>query len=127
MNRQLRLRKRPVGMVDASCFELVTEPVPEPASDGEIVVRNLVLSCDPTQRGWMSRDTYLPAVKLGEVMRAGAAGRVVASRNPGFAVGDVVVGMLGWQDYALVRASDRPPTKLPAGVPVEMAMSVVGL
>ncbi len=114
-------------MVDASCFELVTEPVPEPANDGDFVVRNLVLSCDPTQRGWMSRDTYLPAVKLGEVMRGGAGGRVVASRNPGFAVGDLVLGMLGWQDYALVRGGGPLPSKLPAGVPLEMAMSVLGL
>jgi NADPH-dependent curcumin reductase CurA len=114
-------------MVDASCFELVSEPVPEPTSDGEIVVRNLVLSCDPTQRGWMSRDTYLPAVKLGDVMRSGAGGRVVASRNPGFVVGDLVVGMLGWQDYALVRAGGPFPTKIPSGVPLETAMSVLGL
>jgi NADPH-dependent curcumin reductase CurA len=114
-------------MVDASCFELVTAPVSEPADDGDFVVRNLVLSCDPTQRGWMARDTYLPAVKLGEVMRGGAAGRVVASRNPGFAVGDLVLGMLGWQDYALVRAGGPVPSKLPLGVPLEMAMSVLGL
>jgi NADPH-dependent curcumin reductase CurA len=126
-NRQFLLRKRPMGMVDPSCFELVTTPVPEPSADGDFVVRNLVLSCDPTQRGWMSRDTYLPAIKLGEVMRSGAGGRVVASRNASFAVGDHVIGMLGWQDYALVRAGGPFPTKVPPGVPLETAMSVLGL
>src|SRR5579871_6774317 len=121
-NRRWLLAKRPTGLVDESCFKVAEEPVPQPAADGDFVVRNLVLSCDPTQRGWMARDTYMPAVALGAVMRSGAGGRVVASRNPGFAVGDLVVGMLGWQDYALVRAGEPAPTKIPPGVPLESAM-----
>jgi hypothetical protein len=115
-----------VGLVEADCFHLVEEPVPEPTEEGEFVVRNLVLSCDPTQRGWISRDTYLPAVKIGEVIRSGGAGRVVASKNPTFAVGDRVIGLLGWQDYALVGPGTSPPNKLPPGVPLETAMSVLG-
>jgi NADPH-dependent curcumin reductase CurA len=115
-------------MVDEQCFQWAEEPAPEPGRDGEILVRNLVLSLDPTQRGWMARDTYMPAVKIGEVMRSGAAGRVVASRSPDYAEGDLVTGMFGWQDYALVR-TDGPirPTKIPAGVPIELAMSTLGL
>jgi hypothetical protein len=104
----------------------VEEPVPEPSKDGEFVVRNLVLSCDPTQRGWISRDTYLPAIPIGQVIRSGGAGRVVASKNPAFSVGDRVVGMLGWQDYALIRPGTAQPNKLPPGVPLETAMSVLG-
>jgi NADPH-dependent curcumin reductase CurA len=128
MNRQWRLAQRPAGMVDEQCFQWEEEPAPEPARDGEILVRNLVLSLDPTQRGWMARDTYMPAVKIGEVMRSGAAGRVVASRSPDYAEGDLVTGMFGWQDYALVRI-DGPvrPTKIPPGVPIELAMSTLGL
>ena len=128
-NRQWLLAKRPAGMVDESSFRLHQEPAPEAVEDGDVVVRNLMLSCDPTQRGWISRDTYLPAVKIGEVMRSGAGGRVVASRNPDFAVGDSVTGMLGWQDYALVksRASGSRLMKLPPGVPLELAMGVMGL
>ena len=129
-NRRWLLERRPVGNDLGACFRLAEEAVPEARAEGEFVVRNLVLSCDPTQRGWMARDTYVPAVKIGEVMRSGGAGRVVASRNPAFAVGDAVVGMLGWQDYALV-AGDASPhrstTKLPPGVPFETAMSVLGL
>ena len=74
-------------------------------------------SIDPTQRGWIARDTYVPAVKIGEVMRSGAAGRVEQSRHPDFAVGDVVMGLFGWQDYAVVAAAPASPTKLLPGVP----------
>jgi NADPH-dependent curcumin reductase CurA len=127
-NRQWRLATRPTGMLQESCFLLTEEPAPSVTADGEVLVRNLVLSMDPTQRGWMARDTYLPAVKIGDVMRSGAAGRVVESRDPGFAVGDVVMGMLGWQDYALVKpASGSMLNKLPPGVPLELAMSTLGL
>jgi NADPH-dependent curcumin reductase len=124
-NRRWLLAKRPVGVVEDDCFRLAEEPLPVP-EDGEIVVRTLVLSCDPTQRGWISRDTYLPAVKIGEVIRSAGAGRVVASKNPAFAVGDSVMGMLGWQDYALIGAGMAKPTKLLPGVPLETAMSVLG-
>lgn len=128
INRQWRLAKRPAGIISDDCFAWAEEPAPEAAQDGEVLVRVLYLSADPTQRGWMARDTYLPAVKIGEVMRSGGAGRVVASRNPAYAVGDLVTGMLGWQDYALVQAGDRTPlTKLPPGVPIERALSVLGL
>jgi NADPH-dependent curcumin reductase CurA len=127
-NRRWVLEKRPAaGQPLERSFRLSEEPVREPTSDGEILVRNLVLSCDPTQRGWMARDTYAPAVPLGEVMRAAAAGRVVASKNPAFAVGDMVTGLLGWQDYALVGPGTPLPTKLLPGVPLETAMSVLGV
>jgi hypothetical protein len=126
MNRRWLLVKRPAGLVEDDCFRLVEEPAPEPTRDGEFVVRNLMLSCDPTQRGWISRDTYLPAMKIGEVIRSLGAGRVVASKNPAFAVGDRVIGLLGWQDYAAFGPGTPPPNKLPPGVPLETAMSVLG-
>ena len=58
-----------------------------------------MLSCDPTQAGWIAFDTYLPAVKIGEVVRSIGAGRIVTSNNPDFSVGDIVSGLTGWQDY----------------------------
>jgi NADPH-dependent curcumin reductase CurA len=101
-------------------------PIPTPA-EGEVLVRNLYLSCDPTQRGWMAADTYLPAVKIGEVMRASAVGRVVTSRAPGFAPGQLVQGMFGWQDYAIARPETATaPRLVPSGVSIETAMSVLG-
>jgi NADPH-dependent curcumin reductase CurA len=115
-------------MIEDKCFRWTEEPAPQPG-EGEVLVRNLLVSLDPTQRGWISRDTYLPAVKIGDVMRSGAAGRVVASKHPDYAVGDVVMGLLGWQDYAVVKpaSSGGTLTKLPPGVPLELAMSTLGL
>ncbi|MBP1776646.1 MAG: hypothetical protein H6Q86_2656, partial [candidate division NC10 bacterium] len=64
VNRQWQLARRPEGLVSAEDFRLVEAAAPAPA-DGEVLVRNLYLSVDPTQRGWMAGDTYLPAVKIG--------------------------------------------------------------
>jgi hypothetical protein len=115
-------------MVEERSFRWSEEPVPELGADGEILVRNLVLSLDPTQRGWIARDTYLPAVKIGDVMRSGAAGRVVKSRSPKYAEGDLVMGMFGWQDCAVVKTDAKSaPAKVLPGVPLELAMSTLGM
>jgi len=127
MNRQWVLARRPRGLVSAEDFRWVESAAPEPA-EGEVLVRNLYLSCDPTQRGWMAADTYMPAVKIGEVMRSFAAGKVIASRDPSFKPGELVQGLLGWQDYAIARAgTPSSPTPVPPGVPLETAMSALGL
>ena len=128
VNRRWLLAERPTGKLEDRNFRWVEEPVPAPEADGEVVVRNLYLSLDPTQRGWLARDTYMPAVKIGEVVRSGGVGRVEASRNPDYAVGDLVQGLVGWQDYARVNpAGSTALTKLPPGVPIPLAMSVLGL
>ena len=100
-NHQFKLAARPVGNVKRSDFTYTDEPVRDPA-DGEIVVKILYVSLDPAMRGWMneSKASYMPPVAIGEVMRAIAVGRVVASKNPQFAVGDHVNGLLGVQEYA---------------------------
>ena len=101
VNRQFKLVARPVGEVKRSDFELASSPLRDPA-EGEVVVQILYASLDPAMRGWMndSRESYMPPVPLGDVMRAIAVGRVIASKNAQFAVGDHVTGMLGLQDYA---------------------------
>ena len=126
-NRQWLLARRPKGLVSAEDFRWVETPAPEPA-EGEALVRTLYLSCDPTQRGWMAADTYLPAVKIGEPMRSIGVGEVVASRDPALRPGQLVQGLFGWQDYALARAgTPGAATPVVPGVPVETAMSVLGL
>jgi NADPH-dependent curcumin reductase CurA len=102
MNHQVRLAARPVGAVKASDWSRAEEAVRAPAA-GEIVVKVLYLSLDPAMRGWMNdnKASYIPPVGLGEVMRALGVGRVVASNNAGFAVGDHVTGLLGAQEYAV--------------------------
>jgi NADPH-dependent curcumin reductase CurA len=127
VNRQWLLARRPEGLVSSDDFRLSESPAPEPG-DGEALVRNLYLSVDPTQRGWMAGDTYLPAVKIGEVMRSFAVGEVAESRHPAFKPGQLVQGLFGWQDWAIARpGTSSSPTPVPAGVPVETAMSALGL
>ena len=124
MNRQWLLVNRPTGRVDDSTLKLVETPIPEPA-EGQVVVRNLLLSLDPTNRVWMKEaDSYLPAVELGAVMRGIAAGRVVASRAKGIEEGTLVSGMLGWCDYATLDANQV--NLIPNGVPPSAALSVFG-
>ena len=126
-NRQWLLERRPQGMITAADFRWVESEVPTPA-EGEVLVRNLWLSCDPTQRGWIAGDTYLPAVKLGEVVRAFAVGQVIESRNARFEKGQLVQGLFGWQDYACAKpGAESAPSRVPAGVPIETAMSALGL
>lgn len=114
-NQQWRLVARPKGLFKASDFRWVEEETP-PVGDGEALVRTIYLSLDPTNRGWASVDTYLPAVALDGVMRGIAVGRVEESRAPDLAPGDVVQGLLGWQRYAVMpaaRLTKLPPIPLP--------------
>ncbi len=127
VNRQWLLARRPRGAVTEADFTWHEAPVPEPA-EGEVLVRVLVLSADPTQRGWIAGDTYLPAVRINEVVRSLGFGRVVASRHPGFAPGDLVSGLLGWQDYALIAPGAAASLgKVPPGTSAEHALGVLGL
>jgi len=103
VNHQFKLARRPVGMVQRSDFEFSEAPVGQPG-DGEVLVKILYISLDPAMRGWMNEGkSYIPPVGIGEVMRAGAVGRVIASNDPDVAVGDHVVGALGVQEYAVAK------------------------
>jgi len=125
-NRQWLLARRPQGLVSAEDFRWVETAVSTPG-EGEVLVRNLWLSCDPTQRGWIAGDTYLPAVKIGEVVRSFAVGQVVESRHPDFKPGQLVQGIFGWQDYAIAKPGTlSAPSPVLAGVPIETAMSALG-
>jgi NADPH-dependent curcumin reductase CurA len=104
VNHQVRLASRPSGMTSAENWQFTEEAVAEPG-EGGLVVKTLSLSLDPAMRGWLNdAKSYIPPVGIGEVMRAGGIGRVVASRHPGFAVGDIVTGTPGVQEYWAVAA-----------------------
>jgi NADPH-dependent curcumin reductase CurA len=104
-NRQIRLAARPVGLPVASDWNFTEEAVTAPEAGG-VLVKTLALSLDPAMRGWMNEGkSYIPPVGLGEVMRAGGIGRVVASQNPAFKVGAKVSGMLNAQEYCLIPES----------------------
>jgi NADPH-dependent curcumin reductase len=103
-NHQVRLAARPVGLPKASDWQFTEEPV-APPGEGGVLVKTLALSLDPAMRGWMNEGkSYIPPVGIGEVMRAGGIGVVVASNRPGFAVGDHVTGGPGVQEYWSVPA-----------------------
>ncbi len=128
-NRQWILTKRPKGMVEESDFTFQEVDVPDLA-DGEIRVEVSHIAFDPAMRGWMNEgDSYIAAVKLGEVMRAAGVGRVAETKHDGFQVGDTVSGTFGWQEMAVVNASDgmMPVQWVPEGVTPEMALSVFGI
>jgi NADPH-dependent curcumin reductase CurA len=126
INHQFRLARRPVGMVARSDFEYTAAPVVEPG-EGEVLVKVLYISLDPAMRGWMNEGkSYVPPVGIGEVMRAGAVGRVVASNAPDIAVGDHVVGILGVQEYAVAKA--RQLTKVdPSRAPLPVYLGTLGM
>jgi len=114
-------------MFTEACFEMVEVPVPEPG-DGEAVVQIEYLSLDPAMRGWVRDEpSYLPPVPIGDVMRSGAAGHVVASKDPSFPVGTAVMGMLGWQEHALIGgATGAMVNALPEGIGLVDALSLFG-
>eukprot|EP00808_Paulinella_micropora_P019638 g73145.t1 len=86
------------GPINEKDFTLETQLLPE-LKAGEIRVKLCYISCDPTQIGWSRADTYMPRVALGQVMRAGGYGVVVASKNKKFPVDTRVMGLLGFQEY----------------------------
>jgi NADPH-dependent curcumin reductase CurA len=101
LNQRWLLTARPQGHPRESDFTWNEDPIEE-VRDGQILVRIIHLSIDPTNRIWMNEaDSYLPALPLGSVMRGGGIGIVEESRNPRFAPGDFVQGLLGWQRYSL--------------------------
>jgi len=126
VNRQITLAARPVGYPKESDFNLVEKPVPTPGKK-QMIVRNIYLSLDPYMRGRMSnRKSYAPPVKIGEVMVGGTVSKVVQSNLPGFAKGDIVGGMFGWQEYAL--SDGKGLRKIdPSVAPISTALGVLGM
>jgi len=106
INRQLILRARPQGLLAPGDLQLEGAPLPSLA-DGQALARVKYLSILPTIRVWMAMDTYLPAVAIGEVMRADGFAEVVESRHKEFKKGDKVVGLTGLQDYCVIDAADK--------------------
>ena len=127
-NRRFVLRERPSGRIGPGTFELVEEPVPN-IVEGEALVRTQWISLDPANRGWI-RDapSYLPPVGIGEVMRGLGLGRVVASKHPGYREGQLVTGLLGWQEWTVIRdAALFERVNEIAGVPASAYLGALGM
>ena len=123
-NKQWILKRRPIGEIRAGDLDLVSSPMPVPGP-GQFLARTLYLSLDPTNRIWMSdMEQYMPPVQIGDVMRGGALSVVEESKNPGFQRGDIVSGIAGWQEYAVLDGGQ----KIPRGpAPLTAHMSVLGM
>ncbi|CAN5610973.1 hypothetical protein BH10PLA2_BH10PLA2_12590 [soil metagenome] len=126
IHHQYRLAARPVGLPKASDWSFTEEPIGVP-KEGEFLVKILFLSLDPAMRGWMNEGkSYIAPVGIGEVMRAGAVGRVIASKNAAFVEGDHVVGAFGVQEYAL--SEGKGITKVdPKFAPLPVYLGTLGM
>lgn len=124
-NRQIVVAARPNGDAKLSDFNIIEQAVPSPG-DGEVLVRNLLISMDPYQRSLMGNaSSELPPIGLGQSMPGPTVAVVERSRNAGFAVGDHVISWSGWQDYGLSNGSDL--MKVDAGAaPLSTALGVLG-
>jgi NADPH-dependent curcumin reductase CurA len=126
-NKQVLLKSRPNGIPQAANFEIAEAPVPA-LRDGQFLVRNEFLSVEPAMRGWVSAvANYSKPVGIGEVMRSFAAGTVIQSRHTGFAEGDKVMGMLGWQHFAVSDGSNITRKVLEHDLPLSLSLGVLGL
>ena len=127
LNRQVRLKARPTGIPQAEHFEIVETSVPELA-ERQFLVRNEYLSVEPAMRGWVSAvSNYATPVGIGEVMRSFAAGTVIASRHPGYTEGDKVMGMLGWQQFAISDGASITRKVKETDLPLSLSLGVLGL
>jgi NADPH-dependent curcumin reductase len=114
MNRQWRLQARPKGMLAPEDLVLSETAVPE-LQDGQALAQAKYLSVDPTMRIWMAMDSYLPAVAIGEVMRAGGLAEIIESKHAHFKKGDKIVGLTGLQEYVVIEAQPKFPfQKIPS-------------
>jgi NADPH-dependent curcumin reductase len=126
VNRQILLKSRPEGAPSLDNFELTESPVREPG-EGEVLTRTLYLSLDPYMRGRMSAaKSYAKPAEVGQPMVGGTVGEIVASRNPKYAVGDIVLGYGGWQEYALSTGAGLRKLD-PAVAPASTALGVLGM
>ena len=125
-NRQWLLKSRPEGMISPYHFQMAESEIPR-LNEGEVLAKVLLLSFDPTQRAWMSMDTYIPAVNLGEPMRAGGIAQVIESRNSKFRPGDLVNSFCGWQEYVVFQPDKPkfvPVTRIPGHLDSKLILAL---
>jgi NADPH-dependent curcumin reductase CurA len=124
-SREIRLKSRPVGLPEASNFEVATVEVPDPGA-GEVLVRNQWMSVDPYMRGRMyDRPSYVPPFQIGQPLQGGAVGTVVKSNDERFKPGDLVESFNGWREAYVSPASGL--NKLQPGVPPQAYLGVLGM
>ncbi|GHJ45527.1 NADP-dependent oxidoreductase [Catellatospora sp. TT07R-123] len=125
VGREIQLASRPDGTPTLDNFQLVEVEVPEPG-EGQVTVRNTVMSVDPYMRGRMNDvKSYVPPFQVGQALDGGAVGEVVASNSPLLAVGDLVLHGYGWRD--LVTADAKRFRKLEPVAAPSAFLGVLGM
>ena len=125
-NQQIHLVSRPQGMPTPDNFKIVDAPMPTP-KEGEVLVRALYLSVDPYMRGRMSdRKSYTPPFELNQTMGGAGVGQVVESKFDGLQPGDIVMGHLLWQQYAVAPGQELLKVD-PNRAPISTALGVLGM
>lgn len=126
-NTRVLLKSRPTGIPQAEHFEIAEADMPA-LEPGHFIVKNEFLSVEPAMRGWVNAAAnYSDPVAIGGVMRSFAAGTVVASRHAGYAEGDKVMGMLGWQQYALSDGTGIRRKVLEHDLPLSLSLGMLGI
>ena len=127
-NREIRLKRRPVGTPTAADFELAETPVPPPGT-GEVLVRNIYMSVDPYMRGRMyDRESYVPPFQIGEALSGGAVGQVVESNNnPRFQRGDYVSNFSGWREWFVTAGGELQKIEAMPGIGIQAYLGALGM
>lgn len=126
VNRQIILAARPAGYPKETDFNLAEKTMPIPGP-GQMLIRVVYLSLDPYMRGMMNaRESYAPALPVGNVMVGGTVGKVTQSNHPDFVKGDIVEGMLGWREYAVSDGQGLRKVD-PKSAPISTALGILGM
>lgn len=126
-NQQIRLAARPNGLPQPTDWTKTIEEVPQLEAD-DVLIKVIYLSLDPAMRGWMNvGKSYIRPVEIGEIMRAGGLGRVMASENPQYKEGDLVVGTFGIQEYFVAKAGKHLTKIDPAIAPLSNWLNALGM
>ena len=123
-NRQVLLMQKPEGALGPEHFKLQSTQIPEVA-DGQVLVKTVLISIDAANRAWMQGATYREAVEAGDVMHGYGLGQVVQSKSEEIEVGSIVLGEVGWQDYAALNS--RLVRKATDFRPLSHHLSVFGI
>jgi NADPH-dependent curcumin reductase CurA len=127
INRQIYLKSRPNGIPQPEDFAIREAPIPN-IGENQFLIRNEFLSADPAMRGWITdKSTYWPRIEIGDTMRAYSVGEVEKTNHPDYAVGEKVMGIFGWQDYAAVTTPQVYRKVVERDLPLSLSLGVMGL
>ncbi|MEM7135077.1 MAG: NADP-dependent oxidoreductase [Myxococcota bacterium] len=127
MNRQILLKRRPLGVPSPDDFARAEVPVASPRP-GEVLLKNLYLSIDPAIRGWMNdARSYLPPIALGTPIRSGTLSQIAESENDDWPAGQLVQALAAWESYSVVPTGNLHGKIKPVeGLPLHAMLSVLG-